>query len=56
MGITKCKNNKCPLSAKCHRYMSKPNPIMQSWQTFKPKVVYGIVECEFFMFKQKDIE
>ena len=56
MGITKCNNNKCPLSAKCHRYMSKPNPIMQSIQTFEPLTVGDITECDYFMPNRETYE
>lgn len=49
MGITKCKNNKCPLAHKCYRYMSKPNPIMQLSQAFEPLTVGNATECDYFM-------
>ena len=49
MGITKCKNNKCPLAHRCYRYMSKPNPIMQLSQTFEPLTVGDVTECDYFM-------
>ena len=47
---TMCKNKDCPLMTVCKRSTGTPNPIMQSYITFRPyRDRDGNWECDFFL-------
>ena len=43
--ISMCKNERCPLKSKCHRYTATPCPYRQSYGNF-PEPKDG--KCEYF--------
>lgn len=53
--ISMCKNEECPLSNSCYRFLAIPDEYMQSYINFKPKIdpILDEVECDFYIDNNK---